>query len=347
MIRVMAARRMVLCCILLTMSLAGFPTLAAGPAPFWGVAVDGYPIDVRRIEQIERETRLAPRMVVFFLQWPADPSRGEFPRSSLEAVWQKGAVACVTWEPMHYADGVEKMVPHQSITSGAYDAYLERFAREARAWGKPFIIRLAHEMNLDRYHWGVEKDRYGPESPAIYREMYRHVVSVFDRVGARNVLWAFCPNAESVPNASSTPSAGWNQAGAYYPGDAYVDILGMDGYNWGTTRTVAEHGWQSQWRSFAEIFSPLYEELRALAPSKPVVIFETASADQGGDKRAWVRDAMETLDHWKVRAVNWFQANKEVDWRINSSGFVFDPAMSRSPPRAAQQWLKELANKRR
>jgi mannan endo-1,4-beta-mannosidase len=334
-------------CILLLLCLAAQPAGAASSAPFWGVALDGYPIDAQRIEQIEQETKLVPRMVVFFLQWPADPQQGEFPHSSLEAIWQKGAIACVTWEPMHYADGMEKMVPHQSITSGVYDDYLQRFARGARSWGKPFIIRLAHEMNLDRYHWGVEKDQYGPGSPEIYRSMFRHVVSVFKREGADNVLWAFCPNAESVPNSAGKPAADWNRAGAYYPGDAFVDIVGMDGYNWGTTRTVAEHGWQSRWRSFAEIFSPLYEELRRLAPAKPVIIFETGSADAGGDKHAWLRQAIETVNNWSVRAVNWFQADKEVDWRINSSGFVFDAAVPRPAPSAARQWLRELIKKRR
>lgn len=312
---------------------------------FWGAALEGYPINAAKLEKVEQELGFRPQIVLFYLQWPAPAGSGEFPKESLEAIWRRGAVACLTWEPMYCQDNREVMVLYEQITAGQYDAYLTAFAREAAAWGKPLIIRFAHEMNLERYHWGTDKGRYGPHSPEIYKKMYRYVVDLFRKDRAEKVLWAFCPNAESLPNPDRDPAASWNRVQNYYPGDNYVNILGMDGYNWGTTQTMEKNGWQSRWQSFQEIFAPLHQELRYLAPNKPLLVFETASARQGGDKTSWIKDAMPVLQSWKVRGIIWFQVNKEVDWRLNAGvDFSYLP-FSREQTPAAQQWLKNLTRK--
>ncbi|NLT22083.1 MAG: endoglucanase [Syntrophorhabdus sp.] len=303
-----------------------FPSscLTSGTGPsLWGFALDGYPITPARIEGLEAATGLHPDMVVFFLQWPPleDGSSGEFPLESLEAITATGALPCITWEPMFVMAGREIAIPHADVLGGRYDRYIERFAEKARSWRKPLLMRFAHEMNLKRYHWGTTENKYGPESPVIYRKMYRYVVEIFKRSGAGNVLWVFCPNAESVPGTTFDPSASWNVLSAYYPGDDYVDILGVDGYNWGTTRKKEIHGWESGWRSFREIFEAPVAELKGLSPSarqKPLVVFETATVGTGGNKNEWIRDAMSASGRLGIEGIVWFQSDKEVDWRIES-----------------------------
>lgn len=309
---------------------------------FWGAALDGYPITAAKLQKGEEELGFPPQIVLFYLQWPRPGGAGEFPKESLEAIRQRGAVPCLTWEPMFCQDDREVMVLYEQIASGQYDAYLLAFAREAAAWGKPFIIRFAHEMNLERYHWGTAKDRYGPKSPRIYQQMYRYVVDLLRKAGANKVLWAFCPNAESLPNPAHNPAASWNRARDYYPGDDYVDILGMDGYNWGTTQTPEKHGWQSSWRSFQDIFTPIYQELRSLSPHKPLMVFEIASATEGGNKSLWIKEAMPVLRSWQVQGVIWFQVRKEVDWRLNSGGDLSYLRLIRGKTFVAQQWLNSL-----
>ena len=312
---------------------------------FRGIALDGDPITGERLEQVEQEMRLHPQIVVFFLQWPSIPETTGFPLDSLNAIWKRGAVPSITWEPMYYANGKEIMVSYESILKGAYDTYLAAFAKKAKSWGKPFLIRFAHEMNIERYHWGSDKKAYGPKSPEIYKQMFRYIVSLFRREGADNALWVFCPNAESVPNTSYDPGAAWNQARSYYPGDDYIDILGMDGYNWGTTRTVEKNGWKSQWRSFKDIFQSIYGELKAISPRKPLFVFETASASMGGEKRLWVKEAFESIDQWDVQGIVWFQAKKEVDWRINSDGDMSYVSLIHSKTSCSQQWFEDFLKK--
>jgi len=316
-------------------------TLPPGSSTFFGVALGGYPLTSTRLVEVEKATRLRPTVVLFYLQWPATPPEQCFPQESLDAIWQRGAVPCLSWEPMYNRNGQEVMIDYERIVKGEYDLYLEEFAKQVRLWGKPLLIRFAHEMNLERYHWGTAtKDRYGPRSPEIYQSMFRYVVTYFRKKGVDNILWVFCPNSESIPHPVRDQAL-WNQASNYYPGDAYVDVLGMDGYNWGTTQTVKKNGWQSQWRTFREIFEPLYLELKQLSPHKPIVVFEISSTDQGGDKSTWIKEAWATTKAWEVKGLIWFQLRKEVDWNINiGTHYSYVPLIQGAMN--APAWITEL-----
>ena len=328
-----------------------FPSLLRASSPdgisgslFFGVALDGFPITEERLKNVGDDIGVSPGIVVFFLQWPSIEGQGTapFPRESLNAIWNTGAIPCLTWEPMYYRDGHEVMVPFDAILNGDYDPYILGFARQAASWKRPFMIRFAHEMNIARYHWGAKKKVYGPESPDIYKRMFRYVVTMFQKAGAQNVLWVFCPNSESVPNASYDPGASWNRIEDYYPGDKYVDVLGIDGYNWGTTQTRAKNGWDSQWKEFAAIFRPAWEKLRQLAPDKPIFVFETASVSQGGDKGLWIKNAFKAARAWKLNGLVWFQVKKEYDWRINSESDTAYKNILKTTTSFPQKWIKGL-----
>ncbi len=300
----------------LTLSVPWGAPLAGAQSLRFGLALEGQPETPATLGQ---ETGLPVSLVNVFVQWPQypeQPGQGEFPLQTARAVAAIGATLVLTWEPMYLAEGKEHAIDAADIVAGRYDAYIERFARAAAAWGGDAMLRFAHEMNLERYHWGGQRDAYGPASPARYRLMFRHVVTRVRQAGATKLRFAFCPNVESVPGPGSAPPAAWNTASAWYPGAAVVDVLGMDGYNWGTTRTRAIHGWQSRWQSFAELFQPLRAELQTLAPDKPLYVFETASATQGGDKAGWLREMIATARQWGLAGVIWFQVCKEVDWRL-------------------------------
>lgn len=317
-----------------------FQAEAAEP-PFWGFSLDGYPVTVSRLKDIEIQTGLPAQVVVFFLQWPAPGLMGDFPAESLEAIWSQGAVPCITWEPMYQLEGREIAVPAEEILRGRYDAYLHVFAEGARRWGRPLLIRFAHEMNLERYHWGTDRKDYGPGSPDLYRRMFRYVTDFFRRDKAENVRWVFCPNAESVPDVSYDPAATWNTIEAYYPGNDAVDILGMDGYNWGAAKTKEKDGWKSRWQSFREIFAPLHGRLRRLAPEKPILVFETASVNAGGDRAAWIREALQAVSEWELRGICWFQEEKETDWCIDGKRDAEAVGFIRRETSTVQRWFGE------
>ena len=203
--------------------------------------------------------------------------------------------------------------------SGQHDAELDRTAAAVRDYGRPLYIRPWAEMNADWVDFQPTADGAKAKggTPAEFIAAWRHVVERFRAVGATNARWVFNPTADTY--LETTPVA------SIWPGAAYVDVLGLDGYNWGT-------GGALRWRSFTDVFATQYRRLTTLAPKLPVWICETSSADPsstaqtatvtapiGQSKGIWWREAMASTSMPKVTTVVLFSALKERDWRIDSS----------------------------
>lgn len=288
---------------------------ATSPSLLWGFALDGYPIDENRLTALQKQTAIDPEFINFFLQWPKQGEKGLIPVSSLDAIWKYGAVPVLTWEPFYYDDKGRRMISYEDILDHKYDQYLSEFAVAIKAWNKPVIIRLMHEMNLKEYHWGT--DGFDDKNPDIYIQMYRYIVEFLRRKQVRNVFWAFCPNCDSVPYEE------WNTALTFYPGHNYVDIFGMDGYDWGTPS-----------RSFGDIFLTLHNQLLKIA-DKPIIVFETATVSTGEKRLAWIEEALNTAAKWNLKGVIWFQVNKEHDWELTEA----ESGPIRKAISPAQQWI--------
>lgn len=316
----------------------------AGP-PLVGVNLEGLPAR-KDLDRVRTETGFSPDVVGFYLQWPSDPAEPPPPglASSLEDISAAGALPMVTWEPMFLANGSETAVPGTEILAGRWDAYLESTGRRLASAPGPVLIRFAHEMNIDRYHWGGPLEAFTASSPPLYRSMFGYVERAVRAAGASNTLWIFCPNVESVPDPASVASAAWNTMEAYFPGTDLVDIAGLDGYNWGDTRTRAKHGWDSSWQRFSDLFGPALADIRSIVGTMPVLIGETASARSGGDRAAWVSEAGANLRSMGFCGIVWFHLHKEEDWKLTASeGRSLRGSGERTDPRA---WAGRLLKRR-
>ena len=212
-------------------------------------------------------------------------------------------VPLVTWEAWQNSVGASL----DEIASGGYDALIHQNAAAVKAFNKPFFLRWGHEMNGNWYPWSGAMNGGATGGADKYIAAYRHIHDLFVADGATNAQWVFCPNVDSVPGDA------WNAWTNYYPGDAYVDWTCADGYNWGTSMAG------ETWQSFQTIFSRIYPGL--VAKNKPIIIAETASTELGGDKGAWIAAILPALKTTfpAVKALVWFDINKETDWRVNSS----------------------------
>lgn len=169
------------------------------------------------------------------------------------SVWDPmGVKAMVTWEPKLKSGGD----PLAAILSGSQDAIINDFATKAKAYGKPFFLRFAHEMNGNWYDWS---GALTGNNPATYVAAWQYVWNKFQAVGATNAIWVWSPNADSVP------AEPWNTLQAYYPGNAYVDWVGVDfyGLKWGDNPPDA---------ALDRVYVPY-------GAQKPIMIAETAAAD--------------------------------------------------------------------
>jgi len=240
-------------------------------------------------------------LVNFYLGW----NFGGFDTKALDDIEALGALPEVTWEPWNYRLGSHQgRYALSRIIAGSFDGYIRSWAKAAAAWGKPFMLRFAQEMNGNWYPWGAAVNG---NNTGEYVQAYRHVHKLFTSVGATNVIWVWSPNI-LYPGSVSLSSV--------YPGNSYVNWIGVDGYNWGT-RAPRKGGW----RSPSAVFVPTLNALKRLAPTKPVMIAETACAEQGGSKSAWITNLFKLLNNYpEVKAVAWFNYDKgRTDWQITSS----------------------------
>jgi beta-mannanase len=263
-----------------------------------GVATPGGPTAGGELDQVATQVGEDPSIVLSYADFSQAP-----PIQALDQVRARGAESLLTWEPWKAGAGADQPgFSNASILAGDHDAYLRQWGTALAQWGGPVSLRYAHEMNGDWYPWA---DGVNGNAPGSYAAAWKHVHDVVVGAGATNVRWVWTPN---VPYTGSTVLAG------LYPGDAYVDVVGLDGYNWGTG--VAGRAWISP----SDLFGFGLERLRAIAPGKPIIIAETASSEVGGSKAAWDTDLVAFLQAQPdVVAFVWFDMDKEADWRIGSS----------------------------
>jgi len=292
------------------------PPPGAGGRVLWGAYIDGTrwgfgdaPWDVRTIERFEAQAGKRVSIIHWGQPWYRNGVPQPFYPNDYTGVRNRGAIPMVNWNSWEATAGGAAEQPAfrlREIINGRYDSYIRSWATGARDWGKPLFLRFNHEMNGTWYPWSEVRNG---NAAGEYVQAWRHVHGIFRSVGATNVTWVWSPNTiypGSIPLAS------------LYPGDAYVDWVAMDGYNWGTNPAKP-----ASWRTFSEVFRPTYDALGTLAPGKPVMIAETGSSEWGGSKASWIADGIGTRllnDFPNVRALVWFDWNADgMDWVIESS----------------------------
>lgn len=274
------------------------PAPAPPPARLLGFSTQGAPAGPE-LDALVSSAGRAPDEVMWFVAWSLG---SPFPAEDARRVAQRGAVPVITWEPWDPARGTDQPTyAMRQVAAGRHDAYVRSWARAAARYGGPVVIRFAHEMNGSWYPWSVGVNG---NTGADHAAAWNRVRGMFRSAGATQVRFRWNPN---VPYAGSTPMA------AAWPGDAAVDEVALDGYNWGTLLPG------STWTSFADLVGPGLAELGALT-GRRVHVGETASTEVGGDKAAWIRGMFATVaSDPRIAGVTWFEHRKETDWRTVSS----------------------------
>jgi len=270
------------------------------------------------VTAFESNAKKPASIVMWYQGWGLTDGTQNLQPTWMENVREHGAIPLVTWEPWLYTQGISQPAYSlQKIMNGDFDAYITKWAADSKAWGHPYFLRFAHEMNGNWYPWS---ELLNANSSGQYVQTWRHVHDLFTKQGVTNVTWVWSPNSEYTGSISLYQ---------LYPGDSYVDWIGLDGYNWGSLNN-------HQWQTFAEVFEPTYRAALELSPDKPLMIAEMATTEEGGDKAAWISDAyMTQLPAFfpKVRAVVWFNENKRngLENRV-ISGSSNRPLQMRWPP---------------
>jgi hypothetical protein len=281
---------------------------------------------MRAIDIFESHAKKKISILHWGQPWMWNGTYMPFQTAQYDKLRQRGIIPLISWWSWDLCCGTNQAnFQNRDVYNGTYDAYIHQWARDAKAWGHPFFLRLDAEMNGWWFPWGEGITSAGTlpngNQPGDYMKAYRHVHDVFTKVGATNATWVWCPNRVMNWLYDLSHHAPLTQV---YPGDAYVDWICLDGYNWGS-----DGG--SGWQTFDQIFTYSYNDIQTVAPNKPLMLGEVASSEDGGplgrpySKGPWITDMFTTqlqTKYDKVKAVVWYDTNDgntKLDWPIESS----------------------------
>lgn len=245
-------------------------------------------------------------VVITFVPVDVSPYvRKQFVNEYLDDLWKAGFVPIVTLEPW----SIEEISSSKLLKNNNLREQFRAWANQFAKWIGPssqrkLILRPAHEMNGSWYPWSADAG----VNPVEYRRMWRAVYDIFqDKVlCSDDIRWLWSINAETTADVD---------VAAYYPGDAYVDWVGVDGYNFGGSQD-----W-SVWRNPESVFERAFKKVRNISDAPLSVPEFGCSSIRDGNidpvaKSSWVADTFELFNKWNVRLASWFNINKETDWRV-------------------------------
>lgn len=252
------------------------------PLRYLGVHEPDTPGSYAGVDQFAGDIGRQPNLVTYYSPWSTP-----FKVSFAVAAAQEGAVTLVQLDPMG--------VSVAAIASGHYDAYLRSYATAVKAFRSKVILSFGHEMNGRWYSWG-----YQHTSAAVFVKAWRHIVTLFRTMGAKNVIWLWTVNIIDQNPFIAAPNRWW-------PGSRYVTWVGIDGYYYQASEM------------FAQVFGPTIVDVRALTHD-PILIAETAAEPSTG-QAAKINDLFGGARAYGLLGFVWFDQNSEGRiWRVSGSG---------------------------
>ncbi|MGH9037243.1 MAG: hypothetical protein ACRD0O_15900, partial [Acidimicrobiia bacterium] len=170
-----------------------------------------------------------------------------------------GRIPLVSWACMNSSN----------INAGQYDEVIRKTGEAFKALGHEFFMRYCWEMDgSKRIKDEDDVDNDGNESelhvgePEDFIRAWNRIYDIIAapdvpmthqvplkvaRVGAKNVVWVWCGNAAHFKNTNDAGHYAWD----YYPGDATVEWISADGYNWALSKRNMEADYErDRWRGF-------------------------------------------------------------------------------------------------
>ena len=250
----------------------------------------GQDISADQINTVSKTYGQKPCVILTFVGWSDRPFKTILP--ILNSIKEAGAIPMITLEPWLFPSKIPVAIDEKT---------LKEFGAILKKHNGPVFLRFAHEMNGDWYPWGGYKNK---KQPAKYVNSWHKVHEAITKYsGNAKISWVWSINVEDVPCET------WNEPNNYYPGDNYVDIIGIDGYNRDNDN-----------RDFENIFKKQIKYVRKNFKGKTIVISEIASATVGVDRPGWIRNFFYKFSrkYSYIPIFIWFDINKEAEWNLSA-----------------------------
>lgn len=297
----------------LVMAAAAAGGQAAASSRQLALGVSSLPWDsLQEVDAFTASVGRAPASWTIWSTWGGKDAA--FPDAAfMDGLRSRGIVPLIFWQPANPPSLEGNPYTYKAIARGDFDTYIRTWARAAKAYGGPTILRFAPEMDGSWFPWSVS--RYG-NTPARFVKAWRHIWDIFHKVGATKVqfLWS--------------PAQPCRCQSGIYPGDSYVDFVGFTAYNWAN----ASH----PWRGMGAILRDKIKHLDQLT-HKPVIVAELGTAGTGGDKPLWISEGYPKAyrSYPQIKAIVYFDVDmrwdSQPDWQFQA------------PPTALKAYRKLVA----
>ncbi|MDT0306768.1 glycosyl hydrolase [Streptomyces sp. DSM 44917] len=280
--------------------------LVADCGLLWGIYTnrEGRGNLYRDITGIEEDAGRPFDVVHRYKDFSGTGASGVFPTRYEQRLGEEGRILFYNWTTRRH-DGAGRAT-WDDVAAGLHDERVVRpAARRLARWDRPVFLAFDHEAEGERHpNQGEGED---------YVRAWRHVHEIFEEEGADNVRWVWV-------------SVGWTGHAdvirSFYPGDAYVDWIGWDPFNYYVCRNL-------DWRTPEETIGPWYEWLEDNGfGDKPWMLAEYGSVADPRDPEAearWYRNLVPALRRYpRIRAVNLFDTHKKCDTRVTDEPAVME-----------------------
>lgn len=195
---------------------------------------------------------------------------------------------------------------------------------EMVAWANR-VRDFGDDMYFAFHHEPENRDSIANGTSAEYIAAWRKVVNTFRAQGASNVeyAWTMTEYAFEVPFSDRRSHLRW------YPGDAWVDHLAADAYNWADCRPEINNPWRSLERQIRD-----FVEFGATKPDKGLMLAELATFENLADptlKAQWIEDARELFkqpEYDQFHTIAWYNHPQagypNCDWQVDTSQATLD-----------------------
>ena len=197
-----------------------------------------------------------------------------------------------------------------------------RQAREIKAFRAPVFISYNHEPEAH--------ESWSNGSGAQFIAAWRKVISTWRAAGVTNAKYVFTATAYGFDRKDA------RRVDNYYPGDAYVDHIAADGYNWYRCRDR-----DAGWRELSSVIEG-HRRFGLKHPSKGLMLWEFGSAEDRanpGRKAQWLRNATSLF-----QKPGWGQYRAVLSWEgRNFSGSGPDCGFDYKSSAAAKKAWVDMA----
>lgn len=195
-----------------------------------------------------------------------------FPKEAVEVIAGAGSVPFIRlmFRSVFVENQADPKYQMLDIVSGKYDRTIKAWANEAKSCRSSLLVEFGTEVNGRWFPWngsyygGGTTGRYGdpgyPDGPEIFRDAYRHIIELCNQEGCSNITWFF------HFDVNDDPEEWWNAPVYYYPGDDYINWIG-----------VSTYGPQQKGEDYVnpeELIRKAYRKMKEVSLNKPYAILE-------------------------------------------------------------------------